>query len=79
MSLWASNKDRDDNDRHEHRKRIDVKRKRATKKIAAWKEGMKKNKRARKSGCACESGMANAINDEVIGASLRHESGSVRS
>ena len=61
MSLWADNKDRDDDEcRHNRRKRIDVKRKRAADKIAIkMKEGMKKNKRAKKAGVTHESGIGN--------------------
>ena len=59
LALWATNKDRVDNRRHDYRQETQVKRKRASAKIAKMKAGMLKEKRAKKSGMTYASGIAN--------------------
>ena len=58
LGLWASAKDKEDKRKHDYRKQISVKRKRAAAKVAKMKEGMRASKRAKKMGCTCESGVA---------------------
>ena len=59
LGLWAHNKDKEDDRKAEYRKLPAVKRKRAEGKIKRMKEGMRLSKRAKKSGCTYESGIAN--------------------
>ena len=59
LGLWVHNKDKEDDRKAEHRKPPAVKRKRAEGKIKKMKEGMRLSKRAKKSGCTHESGIAN--------------------
>ena len=60
MSLWASTKDKHDECcQHCCRKRLDVKRKKASDKIAKMKDGLRKSKkRAKKSGITHETVIA---------------------
>jgi hypothetical protein len=59
MALWAANKDRKDNRRHDYKRKPAVKRKRANEKIAKMKAGVLQEKKAKTSGVTYQTGIAN--------------------
>lgn len=59
LALWVASKDTADQRMHDFRRLPRIKKLRAEEDIIKWKEGVKKDKKAEKEGCACGSGIAN--------------------